>query len=203
MTYDPRPNASGDTLVDSRDPIRINFEVIRDAFVINHQGFNATNEGKHKFVQMPNQDTIPASAANEVTVFAQDSGSVSQLHIRGEGTGSTYQLTTTTSGVDPDFATFGTNTGYIANHTGGWTFLPGGLIMQYGARSTPGKVGVITFPRTFPTAYFSITMTMSRNASSSTQSVSVDNAVATVVASFAYRGSSSNTDPIYWTAIGN
>lgn len=204
MSYIPKPDASGDTLSASRDPIRTNFTILKDRFDENHVNLDGgAGGGKHSFLQMPNQGSAPPTAASESGFYAAAVGGVSQLHFRGETTGSPYQLTVGTSGVDPAITEFGTNTAYVADHTGGWTFLPGGLIMQYGARSTPGESGVITFPRAFPTAYFVITLTMSRNASSSRQSVSVDNAVGTLAASFAYRSTSSNTDPIYWTAIGN
>lgn len=204
MTYSPRPNASGDSLVSSRDPIRTNFTVLQSRFDENHVDLDGgAGGGKHSFLQMPDQGTAPAVVANEAGFYSAAVGGVSQLHFRGENTGSSYQLTTGTSGVDGDIATFGTNTGYAANHIGGWSFLPGGLIIQYGARTNSALLGEITFPRTFPTAYFSITITMSRNASTSTQTITVDNAVAIVTNEFSYRSSSDTTSPIYWVAIGN
>lgn len=199
MAYELRPKSAGDDLASSKNPIRTNFQIIQTDFAVNHVAFDATGEGKHKFLQMPEQASAPTTAADEGGVYTK-SATGTNLFFRGESDGSEYQLTTVS---DANIATFGTNTGYVANHTGGWTFLPGGLILQYGARSTPGTSGTITFPRSFPTAYFSIILTMSRNASSSTQSVTVDNAVGTSTSSFAYRSSSSNTDPIYWYAIGN
>lgn len=203
MSYDPRPNASGDTLRDSRDPIRTNFIILQDRFDENHVDLDGgAGGGKHSFLQMPEQASAPTTASNEAGFYAKvgTSPAETNLFFRGESSGFEYQMTKAIAGSTTEFAT---NTAYVANHTGGWTFLPGGLIMQYGARSSPGTSGVITFPLLFPSGYFSISLTLSRNASSSNQTISVDNAVGVSAASFAYRSTSSNTDPIYWTAIGN
>ncbi len=206
MTFDPRPNASGDNLASSRDPIRVNFEIIRDDFAIDHVEFDDANEGKHSQSTYVDLGADPAAAVNEIPVFSKADGSgVSQLHIRGEGTGSTYQLTTLTSGVDADIAEFGTNTPYIANHTGGWSFLPGGLILQYGLRSNLTFLGnsVVTFPRTFPNAVFSVTTTPIRDDNTSSLTYVRSTATVTTV-QFQIRNTSTATvTQAYWYAIGN
>lgn len=166
MTYDPRPNASGDTLVESRNPIRINFEVIRDAFAVNHFGFNETNEGKHEFLQMPElqQVDIPNTAVNEVGFYAKvgTNPAESNLFFRAESNGFEYQLTKAVSGVNSE-ARFGTNTNYQVGPpslNGGWTFLPGNMILQYGVTNVASSSDVvITFPIPFPNAIFSYSLT--------------------------------------------
>lgn len=162
MTYQARPNPSGDTLVASRDQIRTNFELIQTQFEQNH--VSIANDGKHKFLQLPDQSSAPTTALNEAGFYAKAVSGVSQLFFRGENNGSEYQLTKGTSGVDPDIATFAVNTGPDQS---GWTFLPGGLIMQYGYKILPTTSGTITFPKSFTSAVYSLQITVQRNAPTS------------------------------------
>lgn len=201
MTYTTGIPVSGDSLGGTRDRIRTNFEEIATVTAVNHVAFNSLGEGKHKFLQMPEQASAPTTAADEGGFYAKVGASPAQtnLFFRGESDGFEYQLTRAISASTTRFAT---NTAYVANHTGGWTFLPGNLLLQYGARTTPGTSGTITFPVAFTTGYYSITIGLSRNDSSSNQSFYVDNSVAVSLTSFAYDSTSSATDPIYWMAIG-
>ncbi len=86
MTYDPRPNSSGDTLSSSRDPIRTNFEIIRDDFAIDHVEFDDANEGKHSQSTYIELATGPVTAANESAIWAIQGPDSSQteLYIRRE-----------------------------------------------------------------------------------------------------------------------
>ena len=202
MTFSTDVPISGDSLGGTRDRIRTNFQVISTALAINHEAFgSALGQGKHKFLQMPEQASAPTTAANEAGFYSKvgTNPAESNLFFRGESDGFEYQMT---RAIAASTARFATNTGYAANHTGGWTFLPGGLLLQYGARSTPGTSGTITFPVAFTTGYYSITIGISRNNSASTQNVYVDNSVATSLTSFAYDSTSSGNDPIYWMAVG-
>lgn len=202
------PAANNNPSADQPDMLTNNVST-RGIIAVDHFGFDVANGGRHLQVQLPlrggSPGTIPPSLiAQEGTLYTKtvtSSGASTEtgLFYTPDLSANQYQLTRT---ITASFALFGTNTGYLADHTGGWTFLPGGMLLQYGARSTPGTSGVITYPVVFTTGAFSIQLTMSRNASSSTQSVSVDNSIAPSASSFAYRSSSSSTDPIYWVAIG-
>lgn len=201
MTYTPNIPVTGDSLGSTRDRIRTNFQEIASVEAVNHVAFNQVGEGKHKFLQMPEQTSNPTTLVNEGAFFTKvgTNPSETNLFFRGESNGFVYQITRV---ISASTARFSTNTLYAANLNGGWTFLPGGLLLQYGARSNPGTSGTITFPVAFTTGYFSITLGLSRNNSSSTQNVYVDNSVPVSLSSFAYDSTSSNTDPIYWMAIG-
>ncbi len=195
MSYSPQPQAVGSTLVGTRDQIRTNFDIIRDDFAINHVGYDETGEGKHKFLQMPEQASAPASAANEGAFYAKDATGTN-IFYRAESSGEEYQLTTVSDG---NIATFATNTTYVADHDGGWTFLPGGLIMMYGLRdSLSSGNNTVTFPFAFPTAVFCVTTTMVRD--SSNTDVLYAHTVTTT--NFVMRNTSSSNSG-YWTAIGN
>ncbi len=152
MTYTPDLPISGESLGSTRDRIRGNFQETAAVLAINHIAFNTVGKGKHKFLQMPEQVSAPATLVNEAGFYAKQATNPAEanLFFRGEdsggGGGKEYQLT---SADQTNNATFGTFTAYAANQNGGWTFLPGGLVMQYGTVSTTSTV---TFPKAFKAA---------------------------------------------------
>ena len=103
MTYDPRPNASGDNLASSRNPIRTNFIVIRDDFAIDHVEFNDSDEGKHKQSTYTELTTGPTVADNESAIWAVQGPSSAQaeVYIRRQGTSGALSVPTS------DLAIFG------------------------------------------------------------------------------------------------
>jgi hypothetical protein len=94
LSYTPRPNASGDTLVLSRDAIRTNFEVLQSRFEDNHTDFSS-GTGKHKFLQMPEQSSAPTTAVNEGGLYTKvgSTSTVTELFFRRENNGSEIQIT--------------------------------------------------------------------------------------------------------------
>ncbi len=130
--------------------VQNNFTQIATSFAKNHVALtNATaSNGKHTFVEMISLKTtftfVPAGlAAGEGTIFTNtDSSSNVQAFYTDGASGNAYQMTNTSPSK---FSTFG-NVNY------GWTFLPGGLIYNYGFVSTTGSSpsnGQVTFPRPF------------------------------------------------------
>ena len=102
MSYTIRPRPSGDTLVESRDPIRTNFEVIQDRFDENHVGIdNGSGGGKHKFLQMPEQSAAPGTAAsNEGALYTKENGfSKTGLYFQEENSGSSLELSGVRTGT--------------------------------------------------------------------------------------------------------
>lgn len=153
MSYVPQPQSSGSTLVGTRDQIRTNFEKIQTQFNQNHVDIQSS--GKHKFLQMPDQSSAPDTAANEIGFYSKDVSGVSTGYFRAENNGSEYRVT---AFDDVNFATFGTNTEYSAGLFGGWTFLPGGLILQYGfAPLLLNGTNIILYPKSFSANAYSIT----------------------------------------------
>ena len=214
MSYDSSVPASGQTLGGTRLQIQTNFADIATNFAINHEAFNDTGEGKHKFLQMPVQGSAPAVAASENGVYVKDdTGGVAQLFVRGEGTGSEYQLTHLANGVDAAIATCATNTEYSAGPPslkGGWTFLAGSsasgsMLMQYGSVTNvamKGTATTVTFPRAFGSAPYSICVTMEKSGNSPTaDNIYVKNGTITA-SQFQIVSSDSSARIGYWYAIG-
>ena len=114
-----------------------NFEDLKTYLDRNHVDIDdpGTNidEGKHKFVQMPEQTAAPTTAINEGALFTLLSNGLSELFWRPEGDDTEIQMTS----------------GNIENETvkialSGGTFLPGGLILKWGRVTwTAGSPGVL------------------------------------------------------------
>jgi hypothetical protein len=198
LTYTTLIPISGDSLGSTRDRIRVNFEQIFNVNGINHVNFNTADKGKHKFLQMPEQTSAPTTSTNEGGFYVKEAGSTANLFFRSEGNGSEYRITSVS---DANISTFGTNATYIDDHAGGWSFLPGGLILQYGRRTSPGSSGTVTFPRPFPSgnAPFSIVVTNER---SSARSANINNSSLSST-SFNYFMETSGSIALNWYAIGN
>lgn len=199
MTYTRSIPNSGESLGGTRDRIRTNFEEIFDVVAINHTNFNELGEGKHKFLQMPIQASAPTTAASEGGFYTKTVSGAAQAFFRSESNGSEYQMTSVS---DANIATFAVNSvAYVDDNDGGWTFLPGGLILQYGRRTSPGSSGTVTYPRAFPSgnAAFSIIVTNERN---SARSANINTAGSTSTV-FNYFMETSGSTALNWIAIGN
>lgn len=205
MTYSSDVPISGDTLGGTRDRIRTNFQEIASVEAVNHVAFNAIGEGKHKFLQMPE---VTASGAGIPTTLANEGGlyvdvgtnpSESNLFFRAESNGFEYQLTKSISTGTARFAN--NSVGYIANNNGGWVFLAGGMILQYGRRTSPGSSGTVTFPIAFPSGNspFSIVVTNERTSARSANL----NSTGISSTGFSYFMETSGSVALDWIAIGN
>lgn len=204
MTFTTDIPISGDTLGSTRDRIRGNFQEIAAVEAINHVAFNEAGKGKHKFLQMPEVTAsgagIPVTLANEAGLYVDvgTNPAEANLFFRGENNGYQYQLTRATSAST---ATFGTNTAYAANHLGGWTFLPGGMLFQYGLRTAIAASGttIVTFPVQFTSACFSVNLSPITSGDPSKQMIINANAG---TSSFVINNNSSTFTRAYWTAVG-
>jgi len=173
MTYSPNIPLPGDYISDSQQDIKNNFAVEDAVMTINHYQFsiNDGKQGKHRWCELVNQSSYPLTqAAGEGSIFTKNISPTplvnndSQIFYTPDATGREYQLTTF---IESQFATFATNTQYQLGPpdlNGGWSFLPGGLLLQYGKINSVISVGptasVITFPIPFKTGTkpFSITL---------------------------------------------
>lgn len=132
-----------------------------------HFSFNNNNGGLHQKTRLVNIVGMgpPSGIAAGMgtlytkTVATTASTNESTLFYVPDGTINQYQITRT---IAPDGATFGTNNAYGSpvvgiTQVGGWTFLPGGMLLQYGNLSgfTSGDQ-TVQFPVTFSTAVYGV-----------------------------------------------
>lgn len=198
MTYSPRPKPSGDTLVGSRDQIRTNFEVIQDRFEDNHTAYGS-GSGKHSFIQIPERAAIPAGlVASDGTLYTKDANGRSQLFYTDEDSGNEYQMTRANVGA---FTEFATNTNYSGSINGGWTFLPGGMILNYGFLSAATTTTrTITFAKSLTNTSYSVTITPVGVSLNDTNVSVITGSISNT--SFDVRNPNSLSIGIYWMAIG-
>jgi hypothetical protein len=140
MTFTPDMPITGDTLGSTRDRIRGNFQETAAVFAINHVAFNNTGKGKHPFLQMPEQSAAPTTLVNEGGFYCKQATNPAETNMffRGESNGKEYQITSADQTNNANFGTFP-----------GWSFLPGGLVIQYGSQNSIGNSITVVFPKAF------------------------------------------------------
>ncbi len=182
MTYDPRPNASGDTLSSSRDPIRTNFIIIRDDFAIDHVEFDDANEGKHSQSTYIQLAASPAPGATESALYSLAVSGNPRLFLR-QGATAAIQM----GGAVP------------TNATDGFTFLPGGLLIQWNTFTATASVNTtVTFPTAFGDPPYSVICQMNRN-NTNVDTIYAHTLTATT---FLARNTSGSNRTTYYIAIG-
>lgn len=204
MSYTPNVPTIGQSLGASRPLINSNFQYLNTWAAVNHY-FNVANGGKHKFVQMP-ITTIPTTAANEGALYTKVANGQSNLFYTCDNGTREYQITRCNDSATP-FSRFGTNTAYGSppagfTQEGGWTFLPGGLLFQYGfygKSGDTGSSGTVQYPTSFTTATFSVQLVGYRT---SGRPFSVDSNNPPTTSNFKFVADSSGADGLYWVAIG-
>lgn len=168
-----------------------------DLINVDHYSFEQSLGGLHKQVQMPLSGGSPGMLppgliANEGTLYTKTVPSAptlpdeTGLFYTPDASTDEYQLTRT---VHAKIATFSTNPG--------WTFLPGGLLMQYGSVSVAiGPSGTdVTFPVQFSTAVYSIQVTPVSTSPFPDWGV-------TSVSTTKFTARTSAAKTYYWVAIG-
>ncbi|HMG16084.1 MAG TPA: hypothetical protein VK590_11590 [Saprospiraceae bacterium] len=183
--------------------MKINTNSISDLINVDHISFGVANGGYHKVVHLSPQ-TTPGTIVGIGQLYSKTISGDQQLFYK-PGSGNEYQLTRT---ISASFARFGVNIAYgtppaLFTQIGGWTFLPGGLLMQYGfygRTGATGSSGNIQFPVTWRTGAYSISLSLYRN--SGNQSLAIDSGSPPSTTQFSFLSSASGSDGIYWSAIG-
>ena len=185
MTYQPDVPRSGQSLDGTRDTIRTNFQQIDIVNSVNHVAFNNADKGKHKFLQMPEQSSAPATAINEAALYTKQGPlGTTQLYFRNENSGDEEQIT---GGL---------------KSANGYAYLSPGILMQWGTNTAPsGNGGPFSFPVAFSTAPYSLVVTIIRSSSSSSDYDLVLKATPTAN-DFTTNSGFSNSHSFYWIAIG-
>jgi len=106
----------------------------------------------------------------------------------------TFNKTTNAVSISSNSLTLGTSS--VA--ASGYTFLPNGLILQWGTSTQTTGAGSVTFPIAFPTACFSVTMTLE----SATGIGTLDTGTVST-SGFSPRSSNTITSTAFWMAIGH
>lgn len=122
MSFTAGMPESGSSLGNTRTKFVNNFSTIRTAIQANHENISNAGAGKHRFIQLMNVSPGTTSAT-ELGLF---NGTNNRLFLRPESNGNTIQM----SGINPVSA------------TNGYTFLPGGILMQWGTTASSSNATV-------------------------------------------------------------
>lgn len=183
--YLPNIPAANDIISVSQGQLQTNFQQIDNGVSngiandhISLTNATAADRGHHANIRFVQQGADPATAVDQIGLYAKDVGGTPRLFIREESNGTIYQL----------------NANNPSLGTTGYTWLPGGLLLQWGNQSATGA-NPVTFPVAFTTTYQVVGITNANdrafavtNITATNFTFSVDNPIAAVT--------------IRWMAIG-
>ncbi len=129
MAYNENIPQAEDNPSQSQGLILDNFQEISTAFNLNHGNFNAPDQGKHSFLQLPEQDEAPVTLTNEAAFYSKKSEFTenTELFFRREDNGDKIEFTS------------------FLGATTGWTILPSGILLKWGTQGGAGEF-TIEFP---------------------------------------------------------
>lgn len=206
MSYQPGIPTGLVNLDEDYQNIQGNFQALDTVFAVDHVQFsNATaQKGYHTLIHFNPVSTTVTNAPNNQPV------SIPPAVTAGYGQLFSAQIN---DGLATDEVLYwrsggGRLTQLIRNtqpvaSANGYTFLPGGLLIQWGVKNAPGTSGTILFNAAnidFSTSLYNVQLCLSRN--SGNQSVTIDSTKTFDKTQFSYLSSSSGSTSLYWIAIG-
>ncbi len=137
MAYNNAIPGPNDLLSQSQSDIQQNFAEIQTLIGVNHLNFGVAGEGKHLYLQMP-EHAAPATAIDEAGFYANvgATSTVTELFFRRENNGASIPMTETVE----------------TTVTNGWSYLPSGLIIQWGQQVINNDT-LFTFPKAMTKTY--------------------------------------------------
>lgn len=182
MAYISNIPQSTDLFSASQPQILGNFGAIKTLIDINHVDFaDATNQGKHNFVSFFPQSSTP-TLNNTTDVIAY--GMISSLTSQNEIFISKVNQATVT--LIQSTASILSTTSAPAIFSSGWTYMPSGILLKWGANISANGVTVITFPT-----------------GSNIPAFTAPNGCQTVIAQIATGGTSDVDEAVRLTAVTN
>ena len=118
---------------DDQPDMKVNTNSISSILNVDMIGFNDVNGGYHDQLTFIQQGSNPGSAATQYRQYSKSVGGASELFVQKDGTATPIQLTR----------------GVPVLTDGGYTYLPGGLLMQWKNVAIPATSGTFTFPVAF------------------------------------------------------
>lgn len=129
---------SGQTLNDTRDPIRNNFSTINTAFLQDHVEYNLAGQGKHNRVTMPIQVGDQPTTATEMALYTKNVAGIPQLFLRRNTNGAVIDLSS---------MAYNFTSSTIIN---GYGRLPGGILMKWGVFLAANGTNNLTYDVSAP-----------------------------------------------------
>ena len=129
MSYNANIPQASDDPSQSQGQLLDNFQAINTFTAVNHVALNDSNQGKHKFMQMPEQSSAPTTTSNEGAIYTQESSLTGNTEcvFRRESNGLQIEFT-----------------GFLGA-ANGWSRFPSGILLKWGQSSSTGT-GTTNFP---------------------------------------------------------
>lgn len=196
MSYTPGTPLPNQTLASSQPEIRNNFLNLTDTIGRNHvppTDRTTANRGKHNIIQLPQQASGPSTSSTEGALYTKAVGGSPNLFWRKKSSGTEIQLTS--NSVTPVVAANGS------------TFLPGGLMLQWGTVNMSFADGsqsaLIPFTPAFSNVPYSIMATpIVSQSNDEVISLRVKTGSVTAIDFRLVGRGENNTHNVYWMAIG-
>lgn len=181
IPYSPTIPAAGNNPSDDQPLMQQNYQNLQTLINVDHIDFADASYGKHNKTSYIAQTVAPTVASGEITFFSQTSGGVTNVYYKHDTDATVYQLT---------------NGGNVNAASAGYSYLPGGVLMQWRSLSA---TGAFTWPVTFPTACWGVTATYNSVLAADTPVIQFS-AVTTTGATLSALGSGGT---IFLIAVGN
>lgn len=190
MSYNPNIPQPTDRPSASQSQMLINFGQANSIFGHDHVPFNdgtIANRGKHTYVALVTQAADPTGAnfsAGQMALYTKTISGVTQLFLRRFGN-TPIQI----SNINP------------VGSTNGYSYLPGGMLLQWGLATANSGATVIPFTIAFSSSAYNVQITQIRTGSpGSIEPIVARTGTLTSTDFTAYNPGSPHD--IYWTAIG-
>jgi len=191
FTYNRDIPAANNNPSSDQPLMQTNTNSIYDIINQDHVTFgNGTESGYHKVLHFKNfsngitPPVNPPSDSSHGQLYTRTRDGYNQLFYEDTG-GTVYQVTS-----------------FPQASNNGYTYVPGGILFQWGQIASAGTSGTVTFPTPFPSGNPPFTIQVSLERTSANQTVTVDSATIPTATTFHYL-ISSGTNKLYWLAIGN
>jgi len=176
--------------------MQTNNNSIANLIDVDHSGFNQPNGGYHTVIHLLPEVADPVVVGGVGELYIKQIASINndEALFYQSGGGRNYQLT---MNLTPQIGA-----------PNGYSFLPGGILMQWGTININdvGTKTTVTFPQTFTNAPVNISITPINSSGSSSPSVNnvyVDSTFPVTTTQFRVSNTSSGQlTSIYWMAIG-
>lgn len=196
MTFNPNIPTGGQTISSTTVPIQTNFSVSNTAFGVDHTPFTVvTNQGQHNKVSLIQQASDPVALTTAPILYAKSTTSNTvnnDIYFERASNDGSAVVQLTTTKVNP-----------LASASGS-SFLPGGIMIQWGSQSFVGTQNpTVTFPTAFPNACFNIQLSLFNSGYTSATVAPVNVILSVSTSGFTARVNQSGNATWYWMAIGN
>ncbi len=130
MAYQANIPQAADEIQQSQSDLLANFQQINTMLNVNHGALNGVIEGKHKFCSFPVQAAAPAVIAGEVGMYSRTSTLTTNPELAIK----------TPAGSITEF------TAARLSATNGWSYMPSGLLLKWGAFAAGVGATTVTYP---------------------------------------------------------